>query len=220
MPLKWIPRSKSGASKSRPRWAAHTRIGNVWEYPPRKHLTIFKEQTVILFPEVTILYNKFVYFVTLYYNNFSPSSCVAFFIDLSSVSFPLFNFFLVLNYLMFSSARLDVLDKPSYFESFNLQFFKVTALCHLKFCYLLVQIIFEFRSNGKVYQSIMAAMICFTCCLAFCICSSYISMFCMMIALASFRGRTVVLFSTVTKACSYTAATNSATHQHPSLYWH
>ena len=29
-----IPRSKSGASKSRPRWAAHTRIGNVWEYPP------------------------------------------------------------------------------------------------------------------------------------------------------------------------------------------
>ena len=34
MPLKWIPRSKSGASKSRPRWAAHTRIGNVWEYPP------------------------------------------------------------------------------------------------------------------------------------------------------------------------------------------
>ena len=32
--LKWIPRSKSGASKSRPRWAAHTRIGNVWEYPP------------------------------------------------------------------------------------------------------------------------------------------------------------------------------------------
>ena len=35
MPLKWIPRSKSGTSKSRPRWAAHTRIGNVWEYPPR-----------------------------------------------------------------------------------------------------------------------------------------------------------------------------------------
>ena len=34
-PLKWIPHSKSGASKSRPRWAAHTRIGNVWEYPPR-----------------------------------------------------------------------------------------------------------------------------------------------------------------------------------------
>ena len=25
---------KSGASKSRPRWAAHTRIGNAWEYPP------------------------------------------------------------------------------------------------------------------------------------------------------------------------------------------
>ena len=35
-PVKWIPRSKSGASKSRPRWAAHTRIGNVWEYPPRE----------------------------------------------------------------------------------------------------------------------------------------------------------------------------------------
>ena len=34
MPLKWIPRSKSGASKSQPHLAAHTRIGNVWEYPP------------------------------------------------------------------------------------------------------------------------------------------------------------------------------------------
>ena len=36
-PLKWIPRSKSRASKSRPRWAAHSRIGNIWEYlpPPR-----------------------------------------------------------------------------------------------------------------------------------------------------------------------------------------
>ena len=33
-PMKWIPDSKSGASKSRPRWAAHTHIGNVWEYPP------------------------------------------------------------------------------------------------------------------------------------------------------------------------------------------
>ena len=32
--MKCIPRSKSGASKARPRWAAHTRIGNVWEYPP------------------------------------------------------------------------------------------------------------------------------------------------------------------------------------------
>ena len=30
MPLKWIPHSKSRTSKSRPRWAAHTRIGNVW----------------------------------------------------------------------------------------------------------------------------------------------------------------------------------------------
>ena len=38
-PLKWIPRSKSGASKSRPRWEAHTRIGNVWEYPPGYTLT-------------------------------------------------------------------------------------------------------------------------------------------------------------------------------------
>ena len=34
-PLKWIPRSESGASKSRPRWAAGTCIGNVWEYLPR-----------------------------------------------------------------------------------------------------------------------------------------------------------------------------------------
>ena len=33
-PLKWIPHSKSGASKSQPRSAAHTHIGNVWEYPP------------------------------------------------------------------------------------------------------------------------------------------------------------------------------------------
>ena len=30
----FILRSKSGASKSRPRWAAHTRLGNVWECPP------------------------------------------------------------------------------------------------------------------------------------------------------------------------------------------
>ena len=37
MPLKWIPRSKSGASKSRPRWVTHTRIGYVWEYPPPGH---------------------------------------------------------------------------------------------------------------------------------------------------------------------------------------
>ena len=29
-----IPRSKSGASKSRPLWGVHSRIGNVWEYPP------------------------------------------------------------------------------------------------------------------------------------------------------------------------------------------
>ena len=33
MPLKCVPRSKSGASKSRPRWEAHTRKGKVWEYP-------------------------------------------------------------------------------------------------------------------------------------------------------------------------------------------
>ena len=26
--------SEMEASKSRPRWAAHTRLGNVWEYPP------------------------------------------------------------------------------------------------------------------------------------------------------------------------------------------
>ena len=37
-----IPRSKSGASKSRPRWAAHTRIGNVWEYLP-----LAKQQQVL-----------------------------------------------------------------------------------------------------------------------------------------------------------------------------
>ena len=33
MPLKWIPLSKPGALKSRPHWAAHTHIGNVWENP-------------------------------------------------------------------------------------------------------------------------------------------------------------------------------------------
>ena len=41
MPLKWIPRSKPGASKSRPRWAAHTRIGNVWEYPPPRVMDLY-----------------------------------------------------------------------------------------------------------------------------------------------------------------------------------
>ena len=39
MPLKWIPRAKSGASKSRPHWVAHTRIGNIWGYPPPLGLT-------------------------------------------------------------------------------------------------------------------------------------------------------------------------------------
>ena len=54
----------------------------------KKHLAIFAEvQAVILYTEVTILYNKFVYFVTLYCNNFSPSSCVIY-IDLSSFVFP------------------------------------------------------------------------------------------------------------------------------------
>ena len=36
--------SKSGASKSRPRWAAHTRIGNVWEYPPPRACSTAKRQ--------------------------------------------------------------------------------------------------------------------------------------------------------------------------------
>ena len=49
--------------------------------------------------------NRFVYFVTLYCNNFS-SSCVSY-IDLSSCSFPLLNFFLVINYFTFSAAYLD-----------------------------------------------------------------------------------------------------------------
>ena len=40
-PLKWIPRSKSGASKSQPRWAAHTCIGNVWEYPRGVRTVLF-----------------------------------------------------------------------------------------------------------------------------------------------------------------------------------
>jgi len=50
--------------------------------------------------------NKFVYFLTLYCNNFSSSSSVSY-IDLSSCSFPLLNFFLVINYFTFSSAHLD-----------------------------------------------------------------------------------------------------------------
>ena len=41
-----------------------------------KHLTIFEVLAVILYTEVTILYNKFVYFVTLYCNKLSPSSCI------------------------------------------------------------------------------------------------------------------------------------------------
>ena len=43
--LKWIPRSKPGASKSQPLWAAHTRIGNVWEYPPPRALHILRNHT-------------------------------------------------------------------------------------------------------------------------------------------------------------------------------
>ena len=35
-PLKWIPCSKLGASKSRPHWAAHTRIANVWTSTSRR----------------------------------------------------------------------------------------------------------------------------------------------------------------------------------------
>ena len=46
MPLKWIPRSKSGASKSRPLWAAHTSIGNVWEYPPGAVLNLQNDKLV------------------------------------------------------------------------------------------------------------------------------------------------------------------------------
>ena len=36
----------------------------------------------------------------LYFNNFSPSSCVIY-VDLSFFSFPLLNFFLVINFFMF-----------------------------------------------------------------------------------------------------------------------
>ena len=45
---KWIPRSKSGASKSRPLWAAHTRIGNVWEYPPGENGPTFLDFPLFL----------------------------------------------------------------------------------------------------------------------------------------------------------------------------
>ena len=50
-PRKWIPRSKPGASKSRLRWAAHTRIGNVWEYlpPGPKYYRSLPLQAVLFF---------------------------------------------------------------------------------------------------------------------------------------------------------------------------
>ena len=47
--LKWIPRSKSGASKPRPLWAAHTRIGNVWEYPPPPGLGVVASACAYLY---------------------------------------------------------------------------------------------------------------------------------------------------------------------------
>ena len=46
-----LPRSKSGVSKSRLRWAAHTRIGNVWEYPPwggTLLILVFKRPALII----------------------------------------------------------------------------------------------------------------------------------------------------------------------------
>ena len=57
MPLKWIPRSKSGASKSQPHWAAHTRIGNVWEYPPPPPASMgFESMASALVLQCSILY--------------------------------------------------------------------------------------------------------------------------------------------------------------------
>ena len=56
-PLKWIPLSKSGALKSRPRWAAHTRIGNVWEYPPGILVFIFFTKC-LLFTNDILNYNS------------------------------------------------------------------------------------------------------------------------------------------------------------------
>ena len=41
-PLKWIPRSKSGASKSRPRWAAHTRILGLHVTSPKVKLRNYR----------------------------------------------------------------------------------------------------------------------------------------------------------------------------------
>ena len=46
-------RSKSGASKSRPLWAAHTRIGNVWEYPPG---------VLVNYPEILFRSNRILVF--------------------------------------------------------------------------------------------------------------------------------------------------------------
>ena len=67
--LKWIPHSKSGASKSRPLWAAHTRIGNVWEYPPRggkevcqiAHTSYSKHQIPTDHSDVTISQQPFLF---------------------------------------------------------------------------------------------------------------------------------------------------------------
>ena len=72
-------------------------------------------------------------FVTLYRNNFFPSSCVVY-IDLSSFSFPLLNFFLV-NYFMFSSARLlrrpiRAPDQiPDRFYVINMEFLSLSRGC-------------------------------------------------------------------------------------------
>jgi len=64
-PLKWIPRSKPGASKSRPRWAAHTRIGNVWEYPTPPGFSGPKSNIQIARKRARILANKLLHFVSL-----------------------------------------------------------------------------------------------------------------------------------------------------------
>ena len=58
MPLKWIPRSISGASKSQPHWAAHTRIDNVWEYPspPPPASMGFESMASALVLQCSILY--------------------------------------------------------------------------------------------------------------------------------------------------------------------
>ena len=73
-----------------------------------KHFTIFEVQAVILYTEVTILYNKFAYFVKLYCNNFSPSSHESF----TSRIYPPFPFFYLISSYSFKLPYVFLCPPP------------------------------------------------------------------------------------------------------------